>query len=44
MTFCEATIHIRTVLLGAEDARLVNLKAILAKAEEHLVAERPSAE
>jgi tetratricopeptide (TPR) repeat protein len=35
VTFCEATIHIRTVLLGADDARLVNLKALLAKAEEH---------
>jgi tetratricopeptide (TPR) repeat protein len=43
VTFIEATIHIRTVLLGAEDARLVELKAILAEAEEQLKAERSSA-
>jgi tetratricopeptide (TPR) repeat protein len=38
VTFFEATIHIRTVLFGADDAGLVNLKANLAKAEEQLVA------
>jgi tetratricopeptide (TPR) repeat protein len=43
VTFFEATIHIRTVLLGADDASLVNLKARLAKAEEQLKAERSSA-
>ncbi len=43
VTFFEATIHIRTVLLGAEDARLVNLKAILAATEEALCTERSSA-
>jgi tetratricopeptide (TPR) repeat protein len=43
VTFCEATIHIRTVLLGANDASLVELKAIVAKAEEQLKAERSSA-
>jgi tetratricopeptide (TPR) repeat protein len=42
MTFFEATIHIRTVL-GADDARLVEVKAFLAKAEERLKAERSSA-
>jgi tetratricopeptide (TPR) repeat protein len=40
VTFYEATIHIRTVLLGADDARLVKLKADLAKAEKQLKAER----
>jgi tetratricopeptide (TPR) repeat protein len=43
VTFYEATIHIRTVLLGADDALLVNLKVVLAKAEEELKAERTSA-
>jgi tetratricopeptide (TPR) repeat protein len=43
VTFYEATIHIRTFLLGADDASLVNLKARLAKAEEQLKAERSSA-
>jgi tetratricopeptide (TPR) repeat protein len=43
VTFFEATIHIRTVLLGAEDARLVELNSVLAKAEEQLKAERSSA-
>jgi tetratricopeptide (TPR) repeat protein len=43
VTFYEATIHIRTVLLGAEDARLVEVNADLAKAEEKLKAERSSA-
>ncbi len=42
VTFFEATIHIRTVL-GADDASLVNLKALLAEAEEQLKAERSSA-
>ncbi len=42
VTFYEATIHIRTVLLGADDASLVNLKVILAAAEEKLKAERHS--
>jgi tetratricopeptide (TPR) repeat protein len=42
VTFFEATIHIRTVLLGADDARLVKLKAALAEAEEALKAERLS--
>jgi tetratricopeptide (TPR) repeat protein len=42
VTFYEATIHIRTVL-GADDARLVKLKANLATAEEQLMAERSSA-
>jgi tetratricopeptide (TPR) repeat protein len=42
VTFCEATIHIRTVL-GADDADLVDLKAHLAEAEEQLKAERSSA-
>jgi hypothetical protein len=36
VTFFEATIHIRTVLLGADDAPLVDLKADLAEAEERL--------
>jgi tetratricopeptide (TPR) repeat protein len=43
VTFYEATIHIRTVLLGADDAELVDLKARLADAEEELKAERSSA-
>jgi tetratricopeptide (TPR) repeat protein len=43
VTFYEATIHIRTVLLGADDADFVNAKTFLAKAEEALKAERPSA-
>jgi tetratricopeptide (TPR) repeat protein len=43
VTFYEATIHIRTVLLGADDASLVNLKVDLADAEEQLMAERSSA-
>jgi tetratricopeptide (TPR) repeat protein len=43
VTFFEATIHIRTVLLGADDASLVKLKASLAKAEEQLKAERSNA-
>jgi tetratricopeptide (TPR) repeat protein len=43
VTFFEATIHIRTVLLGADDAHLVKLKARVAKAEEQLKAERSSA-
>jgi tetratricopeptide (TPR) repeat protein len=43
MTFFEATIHIRTVLLGADDASLVDVKAFLAEAEEALKAERSSA-
>jgi tetratricopeptide (TPR) repeat protein len=43
VTFFEATIHIRTVLLGADDARLVNLRAALAEAEEELALERSSA-
>jgi tetratricopeptide (TPR) repeat protein len=43
VTFYEATIHIRTVLLGADDAELVNLKADLAKAEKQLKAERSGA-
>ena len=43
VTFYEATIHIRTVLLGADDALLVELKADLADAEERLRAERSSA-
>jgi hypothetical protein len=43
VTFYEATIHIRTVLLGADDASLVKLKANLAEAEEQLKAERSSA-
>jgi tetratricopeptide (TPR) repeat protein len=43
VTFYEAAIHIRTVLLGADDASLVNLKTFLAKAEEQLKAERSSA-
>jgi tetratricopeptide (TPR) repeat protein len=41
VTFSEATLHIRTVL-GADDASLVNLKVILAAAEEKLKAERHS--
>jgi tetratricopeptide (TPR) repeat protein len=44
VTFYEATIHIRTVLLGADDASLVELKADLADAEEMLQAERSSVE
>jgi tetratricopeptide (TPR) repeat protein len=43
VTFYEATIHIRTVLLGADDASLVDLKARLGEAEELLKAERSSA-
>jgi tetratricopeptide (TPR) repeat protein len=43
VTFFEATIHIRTVLLGADDAELVELKARLADAEEQLNTERSSA-
>jgi tetratricopeptide (TPR) repeat protein len=43
VTFYEATIHIRTVLLGADDALLVKLRADLATAEEQLKAERSSA-
>jgi tetratricopeptide (TPR) repeat protein len=43
VTYFEATIHIRTVLLGADDASLVELKADLADAEEMLQAERSSA-
>jgi hypothetical protein len=43
VTFFEATIHIRTVLLGADDAELVELKAALAEAEKALNAERSSA-
>jgi hypothetical protein len=43
VTFYEATIHIRTVLLGAEDADLVYLKVFLAKSEKELKAERSSA-
>jgi tetratricopeptide (TPR) repeat protein len=43
VTFCEATIHIRTVLLGADDASLVELKVDLAEAEKQLKAERSSA-
>jgi tetratricopeptide (TPR) repeat protein len=42
VTFYEATIHIRIVLLGADDALLVILKAGLATAEEQLKAERSS--
>jgi tetratricopeptide (TPR) repeat protein len=42
VTFYEATIQIRTVL-GADNASLVKLKALLAKAEEKLKAERSSA-
>jgi hypothetical protein len=40
VTFYEATIHIRTVLLGADDASLVELKADLADAEEQLIERR----
>jgi tetratricopeptide (TPR) repeat protein len=43
VTFYEATIHIRTVLLCADDASLVNLKAVMGQAEELLKAERLSA-
>jgi hypothetical protein len=43
VTFYEATIHIRTFLLGADDVRLVEVKADLAEAEEKLKAERTSA-
>jgi hypothetical protein len=43
VTFYEATIHIRTVLLGAGDASLVELKEDLAVAEEQLKAERSRA-
>jgi hypothetical protein len=43
VTFYEATIHIRTVLLGADDASLVKLKAALAEAERQLMVERLSA-
>ena len=43
VTFFEATIHIRTVLLGADDEELVDMKAALAAAEEDLMAERLSA-
>jgi hypothetical protein len=42
VTFFEATIHIRTALLGADDALLVKLKAALAMAEEELKAEQRS--
>jgi tetratricopeptide (TPR) repeat protein len=42
VTFFEATIHIRTVL-GTDDASLVELKVLLADAEEMLKAERSSA-
>jgi tetratricopeptide (TPR) repeat protein len=42
VTFFEATIHIRTVLLGADDAWLVELKVELAVAEDLLKAERSS--
>jgi tetratricopeptide (TPR) repeat protein len=44
VTFYEATIHIRTVLLGADDADLVKLKVLLGKTEEQLKAERSSVE
>jgi tetratricopeptide (TPR) repeat protein len=43
VTFFDATIHIRTVLFGADDASLVNLKAKLAEAERQLMVERSSA-
>jgi tetratricopeptide (TPR) repeat protein len=43
VTFYEAAIHIPTVLLGADDAELVDLKARLGEAEEALKAERSSA-
>jgi tetratricopeptide (TPR) repeat protein len=43
VTFYEATIHIRTVLLGADDASLVDLKAFFTEAEVLLKAERSSA-
>jgi tetratricopeptide (TPR) repeat protein len=43
VTFFEATIHIRTVLQGADDAEFVKLKARLAEAEENLKAERSNA-
>jgi tetratricopeptide (TPR) repeat protein len=43
VTFYEATIHIRTVLLGADDALLVKLRIDLATAEKQLKAERSSA-
>jgi tetratricopeptide (TPR) repeat protein len=43
VTFFEATIHIRTVLLGADDAGLVKPKVLLAEAEKMLQAERSSA-
>jgi tetratricopeptide (TPR) repeat protein len=39
VTFYEATIHIRTVLLGADDASLVKPKVLLAEAEKTLQAE-----
>jgi tetratricopeptide (TPR) repeat protein len=42
VTFLEATIHIRSVLLGADDASLVDWKFLLAAAEEKLKAERSS--
>jgi hypothetical protein len=44
VTFSEATIHIRTVLLGADDASLAKPKVLLAEAEKMLQAERSSAE
>jgi tetratricopeptide (TPR) repeat protein len=43
VTFNEAAIHIRTVLLGAHDADLVDLKSFLAEAQQQLVVERLSA-
>jgi tetratricopeptide (TPR) repeat protein len=43
VTFYEATLHIRTVLLGADDASLVKPKVLLAEAEKMLKAERSSA-
>jgi tetratricopeptide (TPR) repeat protein len=43
VTFYEATIHIRTVLVAADDTWLVKVKALLAEAEEQLKAERSSA-
>jgi hypothetical protein len=44
VTFFEATVHIRTVLLGAADSSLAILKAYLAQAEEMLKAERSTSE
>jgi tetratricopeptide (TPR) repeat protein len=43
VTFFEATIHIGTVRLSADDARLVKQKARLAEAEKMLKAERSTA-